>query len=185
MKITTTSLWVSLGVFVWCLFMGVTAISIGVGALFPPANYIAKPFVCLTGDMTYEQVVSKPLPGTTYTFTTWYCTDARSGEKAELDTFPMSLYAGIIYGVLLFLVIAAAYAWTQRNALALARAETGGGHAGTSVVRHSARARPSLEPSKPDSGAMARMQELKQLRAADMISEEEYQAKRAEILKKL
>src|SRR5258706_355639 len=55
MKIkTSTIIWLSL-VFIWCIFMGVTAISIGLGALFTPMNLIAKPFVCPNGQMTYDQ----------------------------------------------------------------------------------------------------------------------------------
>ncbi len=42
---TSTLIWV----FIWSLFMGVTAISIGVGAAYPPLNYIAAPVVCPGG----------------------------------------------------------------------------------------------------------------------------------------
>ena len=41
-------------VFMWSIFMGVTAISIGFGALFPSMNRIAKPFVCPRGEMELE-----------------------------------------------------------------------------------------------------------------------------------
>src|SRR5437764_9218058 len=99
MKITAGLVGWGIAAFVWSIFMGVTAISIGVGAAFPPANRIAKPFVCPNGQMTLNQQVSNPLPGTTYTTITWYCVDAQSGDKTELGIFPMSLYAGAIYGV--------------------------------------------------------------------------------------
>ena len=52
-------------VFIWSIFMGVTAISIGFGALYPPLNYIAKPIACPNGQLSFVQNVSNPIPGTT------------------------------------------------------------------------------------------------------------------------
>jgi hypothetical protein len=105
MKIKTSTItWLIVG-FIWSIFMGVTATSIGLGAAFPSLNLVAKPFVCPTGQMNYQQIVSNPLPGTTYTQVNWYCVDERSGQKTELEIFPMSLYAGAIYGVLIFVSV--------------------------------------------------------------------------------
>src|SRR5258708_10659599 len=94
-----------IGAFVWCIFMGVTAISIGVGALFPALNYVAKPLACPNGDLTFQQTVSNPLPGTTYTQTGWYCTDQHTEAKSLIDPITMGLYAGPFYGLLLFALI--------------------------------------------------------------------------------
>jgi hypothetical protein len=91
--------------FIWSLFMGVTAISIGVGALFPPLNYVAKPFVCPGGTMTVEQQVYTVSPVETVTTLTWYCVNRETGAKSELSMWPMSIASGLIYGLLLFLVI--------------------------------------------------------------------------------
>lgn len=49
-----------IALFVWSILMGVTAISMGVGALFPPINSIAKPLACPTGQFSYNQNVSNP-----------------------------------------------------------------------------------------------------------------------------
>ncbi len=100
MKTQSSSIFGYIAAFVWTIFMGVTAVSIGLGAIYPPLNVVAKPFVCPNGNMSYEQSTSNPLPGTTYTFTGWYCD--RSGDKTELDIFPMSLYSGLIYGLVLY-----------------------------------------------------------------------------------
>ncbi len=62
MKINGTIIW--LLVFIWSIFMGVTAVSYGLGALYPPLNKIAQPFVCPNGQMVFEEAVSNPLPGT-------------------------------------------------------------------------------------------------------------------------
>ena len=97
----STMVWV----FIWSLFMGVTAISIGFGALFPPLNYVAAPFVCPGGTMSEVQEVYHPSPGSTVTTVTWYCTTGATGEKNELSMWPMSVASGLIYGLLLFLVI--------------------------------------------------------------------------------
>jgi hypothetical protein len=92
-------------IFFWSIFMGVTAISIGVGALYPPLNNIAKPFVCPNGKLSFEQNVNNPRPGTTVTTAVWICTDSRSGSQTVIDAFKMGLYAGPFYGLLLFLVV--------------------------------------------------------------------------------
>jgi len=91
--------------FVFCLFMGVTAISLGVGAAYPPINRIAAPLVCSGGEMTYKQKVTNPLPGTTYVSASWKCVD-RSGRTTPIGTFPLCLYAGTFYGLLLFVLVA-------------------------------------------------------------------------------
>jgi len=106
MKITGKTVGWVIAIFVWSLFMGVTAISIGVGALYPPLNYIAKPFACPNGQLSYQQNVSNPIPGTTYITAGWACTDSRSGSHTPIDAVKMGVYAGPFYGLVLFLVVA-------------------------------------------------------------------------------
>jgi hypothetical protein len=185
MKISAGTIGWGIAAFVWSIFMGVTAISIGVGAAFPPANLIAKPFVCPNGQMTVNQETSNPLPGTTYTTVTWYCVDAQTGVSTQLDMFPMSLYAGAIYGLLVFVVVAIIWAFAQRRSLAGSGTVQSRGWKNTAANHAPGHNRPVIQQHNEDAGAMARMSELKKLRAADMISEAEYQQKRAEILKKL
>ena len=185
MKITTGTIGWGIAAFVWSIFMGVTAISIGVGAAFPPANLIAKPFVCPNGQMTFDQHVSNPLPGTTYTTVTWYCVDERSGVKTQLEIFPTSLYAGAIYGLLLFVPVVIIWALAKRKDWALTRQDQTSAWTHTAATKTVTHNSPPMEEPKEKAGAAARMTELKKLRAADMISEAEYQQKRAEILRKL
>ncbi len=130
MKITLrTVMWMILA-FVWSIFMGVTAISIGIGAAFPPLNLVAKPFVCLDGQMNSEtHVLSNPLPGTTYVQVTWYCVDKQTDTKTALEMFPMSLYSGAFYGFLLFVVVLIIWYLVKRrdvragNSIGLAQAQ--------------------------------------------------------------
>ncbi len=141
--------------------MGVTAISIGIGAAFPPLNYIAGPFVCPGGAMSVDQQEYDPSPGTTVTTLTWYCTNGTTGEKTELSMWPMSVASGLIYGFLLFLVILLGMQIVARRS------------AQKSVDRHAvgeSRAgfvRDSLAPS-------AQIEELERLRSANIIGEEEF-----------
>lgn len=91
--------------FIWCLFMGITVGSIGIGAIFPKANLIAGPFVCPGGKMQVVTQDYHPSPIETVTTLTWYCVDGKTGAQTELGIFPMSLYAGTIYGLAFFIVV--------------------------------------------------------------------------------
>jgi len=91
--------------FIWSIFMGITVGSIGIGAAFPPANLVAKPFVCPDGQMQLTTQGYQVSPVENVTTLTWYCVDGITGAKTELGIFPMSLYAGAIYGFLLFLIV--------------------------------------------------------------------------------
>ncbi|GJQ51336.1 MAG: hypothetical protein HKUEN02_01830 [Anaerolineaceae bacterium] len=179
--------------FIWCLFMGVTAISIGFGAVFPSMNLIAKPFICPRGEMQLETQDYYPSPVETVTTLTWYCVDHTTGEKVELGLFPMSLYAGLIYGFLLFLVIYAGWkVWMYKLA------------SQASPTHDSTTPKPNWERdlaeqihqtnmefenrgarTKSSLNALDRMKELKGMRDANLISEAEYEQKRAEILKEM
>ncbi len=195
----------------WCLFMGVTAISIGFGAVFPSMNRIAKPFVCPRGEMQVESQNYYPSPGTTVTTRTWYCVDASSGEKKELGIFPMALYAGLIYGLLLFLgVYLVMFLRSNRSPGEMGESRLEQANAALEQAKQyraraeefreqaelfRARAEQSSDPmdifrqpgnDKPAAqDALERMKELKKLRDANMISELEYEEKRKEILKGL
>jgi hypothetical protein len=103
-KMNRTTIGWLLGAFVWCIFMGVTAISIGFGALFPHLNYIAKPLACPNGGLSFEQDVSNPMPGTTITTATWFCRYPGADIPTPIDPIKMALYAGPFYGLLLFVL---------------------------------------------------------------------------------
>ena len=90
--------------FFFSIFMGVFAISIVFGALYPPLNYISKPFSCPNGQLSFIQNVSNPLPGTTYTTAGWTCTDSKTGAQTHIDAIKMGVYAGPIQGLLIFLI---------------------------------------------------------------------------------
>jgi hypothetical protein len=183
MKLQSGSLFGLVVAFVWTIFMGVTAVGIGLGAAFPPINLVAKPFVCLNGSMRYEQTTSNPLPGTTYTQTAWYCVDDRTGEKTELGIFPMSLYSGVIYGLLLYGVGLSVWLFRRRGKDALNGTDQTRPRRQTAASGNFNDQHRPARPAPAGADAMVRMERLKELREANMISESEYQEKRAEILK--
>jgi uncharacterized membrane protein len=154
--------------FISCWFMGVTVISIGFGDIFPSLNRVAQPLVCPNGSMEMDQEVYYPYPGKTVTTTTWYCVDEASGTQTELAVFPMALYTGTLYGILLFVVVVVAALLVIRKL---------GPALEDHVVIH--------KTHQPSEDTHARMKKLKELRAADLISEKEYEQKRAKILKNL
>lgn len=84
--------------FFWSIFIGVVGISIGLGALYPPLNYVAKPFVCPSGQMTFEKQVNQAAPSQTFFSADWYCTKGAS-TSAPISPFA---YAGVLYGLLCF-----------------------------------------------------------------------------------
>lgn len=82
----------------WSMFIGIVGIAIGLGALYPPLNYIAKPFVCSTGQMNFEQQTTQTTPDKTFISAAWSCT------KADSSSQPINpaIFAGIIYGLVCF-----------------------------------------------------------------------------------
>ena len=175
MKIKTSTIFWT---FIWCWFMGVTVFSIGFGAVFPSLNRIAQPFVCLDGRMELAKDVYNPYPGNTITTITWYCVEEASGTQTELGIFPMVLYAGTIYGLLFFLLVFAGMLFNANRrpgtAMRTSRAQ---------MVNASRRN--SLEKLNTAEDSLSRMMELKNLRDSNLISEKEFEEKRAQILKDL
>jgi hypothetical protein len=170
--------------FVWTLFMGVTVGSIAGGAIYPPINYLAKPFVCPNGVMTYNESTSNPLPGTTYTQIGWYCVDARAEKTTELDIFQIALPAGLIIGFVAYVVGLATFLLIRLRQPAgpAAAAQLARRASGSYNAQHNS---PPAHASPTQSQTEARLHELKVLRSKDLISEAEYQQKRADILKDL
>src|SRR5215204_1242498 len=104
-KVKTSSLIIGLTVgFIFSILMGVTAGARGFGSIYPQLNLIVSPFVCPNGQMTYAQNVSE-VGSATYYAATWFCEDEQSGEKQELDHNTVFLSAGLIYGIVFFIVL--------------------------------------------------------------------------------
>jgi|SRR5579859_13577 len=191
MKISAGTIGTHVAIFVWSIFMGITFVSIGLGAIYPPLNLVAKPFVCPNGQMTFNESTSNPLPGTTYTQIGWYCVDSRNETATELDIFQIAAAAGPIYGLVIEVLALIVVLKIQRTNQSSAGSPGGAParRATNAFSQNAPRSHPSplpadtRNPASPD--ALARMKELKRLRAEQMITEAEYQQKRDEILKDL
>ena len=68
-------------IFLWSIFMGITAISIGFGAIFPSMNRIAGPFVCPNGKMELTTQDYQVSPTESGTILNWYCVDQKTGKE--------------------------------------------------------------------------------------------------------
>ncbi len=161
---------------VWCLFMGVTAISIGVGAIFPALNGIAQPFICSNGHMQVLTSTSHPQPGVTYTAEKYQCADNRTGEARDVNQWSMFLINGLIYGTILFAVIMIWW-WIRskrRARLVADRAAVDESNSYTSVDVPAGAYVTSLDKYE--------LQELTRQYKAGQFSEKEYQRKRKAIL---
>jgi hypothetical protein len=105
MKIkTSTIIWLILGI-IGSWFMGITAVSMGLGSLFPAINLVAKPFVCPGGHMEINSQPYQVSPVEEVTTLTWYCVDIHSGTKTELNPFTINFYAGFFYGSLFIVAV--------------------------------------------------------------------------------
>lgn len=83
------------------IFMGMMAISLGLGTVFPVVNNVAQPIVCPDGEMSAQRTATNPRPGETYIEASWTCASA-SGAKQPINKFLLTLYAGTIYGLGMF-----------------------------------------------------------------------------------
>jgi hypothetical protein len=99
--------------------------------------------------------------------------DEATSAKRELGIFPMSLYSGTIYGWIFFGIVVIGMMINARRKPNISRVPVY-----STFENHP-------HQSYNSENATARMKELKELRAANLISKNEYEEKRAEILKDL
>lgn len=152
------------------LIFGIFVIEIGLGSVYLQLNQVAAPFVCGNDDLEVEQHIDRFVPGETLYSISAYCVDSTSGDKEDV-TNSVQLVAGVIYSVILFVVITGLifkYRDTLEHKLAMSRGLPG------QVMRNE---RPSRVEKK--------LRKLKKLRESNLISEDDYQKKKDEILDKL
>src|SRR6185436_4175846 len=106
-------IWLFVGL-VWSIFMGITFVSIGIGAMVPQLNAIAGPFVCPHGQVQVASQAYRVSPGESGYALTYYCVDRQTGAQTELAFWPKHLYAGSIYGLLIFIIVLALWFFYSR-----------------------------------------------------------------------
>jgi hypothetical protein len=101
-------------VLVWSLFMGITFVSLGIGSLFPQLSDVAGPFVCPHGQIQVTSQSYRVSPVESGQALTYYCVDKQTGVQTELAFWPKHLYAGSIYGLLIFVLVLAIWYFYSR-----------------------------------------------------------------------
>lgn len=152
------------------LIFGIFVIEIGLGSVFLQLNQIARPFVCGNDELDVVQHVDRFVPGETLYSISAYCVDSSSGDKEDV-TNSVQLVAGLIYSVILFVIVTGLifkYRDTLEIKLAMSKGVPG------QTIRNE---RPSRVEKK--------LRELKKLRDSNLISENDYQKKKDEILDNL
>jgi hypothetical protein len=173
-KISSALIWLGCA-----LFTGVIIFSIGIGAAVPAIHRIAAPLVCPNGVMMQESDYYAHNPTETVITRAWFCVDNTSGDAEEI-TFKAVLVAGVIYGILFYLIYFAIMLVLPRrySAADLER-----------ILAEQPRAAPLIidyqPPINEEDPLQQRLARLKEMRNADLITAEEYAQKKAEILKEL
>jgi hypothetical protein len=171
MKLNLGSVLTMLGI---SLFTGFIIITIGLGAAVPVINRVAAPFACSRGKMQLETETSSYTPGQSTTTLNWLCVDESSGAQEPIN-FKVIMYAGLIYGLGLFVILIGA---------TLGGVNWGGTSKTEPFVRQGQPDGPLFVARHPNAlSTQQKLRELKELRSQDLISEQEYEMKRAEILK--
>jgi hypothetical protein len=146
------------------LFVGFVLISVAIGAIFPSIHKLAAPLIC-TGSVEIETLQYSYKPGQMGWEHHIYCA-GESGERREI-TFPAIAVTGLIASAILFVIALVG----MRNGIRLP--ENFG-----SLAR-------DLKRNKKDGSALDRLSELKKMYEKNLISQAEYEVKKAEIMKEL
>jgi len=102
------------------IFLGFTGVAMGLGSRFPELNFIAKPFTCPGGQMTYTQSISE-IGTATYWTATWFCLEEQAGANTELNSDTVFLYSGSIYGLVLFVALLFVTNWYWNSSIGPAK----------------------------------------------------------------
>jgi hypothetical protein len=173
----------ALVLFAISFFCGFIVFAVGLGSLFPQMNQVARPFVCGDQEMEVKQYVSHYRPGETSWTIQAFCVTA-AGNKVDRTGW-VQFTAGLIYSILPFIILVGLAVraklardkqeeeYNQRRLAARA----------AHPVRFPSDAQP--EPAPVEGTMEEKLEKLKRLREADLISAEDYQRKKDEILEEL
>ncbi|MCI0394944.1 MAG: SHOCT domain-containing protein [Chloroflexi bacterium] len=154
------------------LFVGFILVAVAGGAIYPPLISLAAAPVLCRGEFSVESTQYTTEEGGVGIDREFFCQNEPGGPKTEV-TLPAIGIAGLIYSTPIFIVllIAIALGWVR---------------AGRVVATPAAAGAPSPAPAVATADDPAdRLRQLNELRQGGVISQEEYEAKKAEILAKL
>lgn len=179
----------ALGLFAVSFFCGFVVFAVGFGSFFPVMNQVARPFVCGEQKLEVKQYVSHYRPGETSWSIQAFCV-SETGVKVERTGW-VQFTAGLIYSIVPFIILVAMA--LRAKSVRDKQEEEYNQKRLAARIAHPARflSDPQPEPApvhtpEPVSGSLeSKLEKLKSLRDADLISAEDYQKKKDEILKEL
>ncbi len=142
------------------LFVGFVIIAVAVGAVFPSMHKLTAPLIC-KGEVEVEVITYSYKPGQVGTDNHIYCIDEEGQREITWSAIGLS---GLFYSAIIFVPLAI---WVSRMEPVPAN--------------HGARAT-DLKKKKKGGSSMERLAELKKMRDADLISQAEYEKKKARIM---
>jgi hypothetical protein len=146
------------------LFIGFVIFSVAAGAVFPSLHKLTAPLIC-RGDVQVESLKYSYKPGQVGWENHIYCT--ANGVQKEI-TLPAIGVTGLLASALIFVVLV----FQMRKSITLP------GNFGELAT--------DLKPENKKKGsALERMSELKKMRDENLITDAEYQMKKANIMKEL
>jgi len=154
------------------LFIGFVIISVAVGAIFPSMHKLTAPLIC-SGEVQVESIQYYPPSGGVGWKNHIYCIEQR--EQREI-TFPAIGVTGLFYSAITFVVLL----FLGRKAVVLPE---NFGELATDLKPKKAGMFGSEK--KKDDSALERLSELKKMRDENLISQVEYERKKAEIMEEL
>jgi hypothetical protein len=160
MKINIVGLLILAGI---SLFIGFVIISVAVGAVFPSMHKLTAPLIC-KGEVEVEVITYSYKPGQIGTDNHIYCID---GQGQREITWAAIGVTGLFYSAIIFVPL---LIWARRIA--------------TLPANFGERAR-DLKSRKKGGSAMERLAELKKMRDANLISQAEFETKKAKIMEDL
>lgn len=152
-------------------FFGYVIISVGLGSVCNSLYKVATPVICRDGQyLEVEQQRHSWRPGAVMWTATVHRVDPETGKKEDITTLA-KLVSGAIYGLGIFVLLLPKIC---RKAPPPAAAQTPGAPGG----------QPAAATGSPPARAIdEKLAELKKLRESDLITAEDYEQKKAEILR--
>lgn len=168
-----------------CIFFGVMFIALGLGSYFPQVNYVtASSFVCPNGTLASDIDLRANIRLSSNNVH-YDCINRTTGAKTSV-TFPVLLFSGAIYGLVLFAIVFAIMSvitlWRSLN-----QTQTGlplSLHTSwleSSRLTQMARNVDKSQPGHP-ADPVRSLKELKEMLASGLITQDDYDQKKKELL---
>ena len=154
------------------LFIGFVIISVAVGAIFPSMHKLTAPLIC-SGEVKVESIQYYPPSGGVGWKNYIYCIE--QGNEKEI-TFPAIGVTGLVYSAITFVVLL----FLGRKAVV---SPENFGELATDIKPKKTGMFGSEK--KKDDSALERLSQLKKMRDENLISQVEYERKKAEIMEEL